>query len=133
MDDLMFYSCFLYVFTYTSMLYVQRRDKQVLKYKFSTMATLLTIVPGTFLSIWLIYRGRVQGLVDQLVDRRVIGYYVPQIIGGAIVAIVIWTQGKKFKILEIRTGIQPSAYTGSIVDSDYESVGQDYDSENDQQ
>lgn len=96
MDDLMFYSCFLYVFTYTSMLYVQRRDKQVLKYKFSTMATLLTIVPGTFLSIWLIYRGRVQGLVDQLVDRRVIGYYVPQIIGGAIVAIVIWTQGKKF-------------------------------------
>ena len=64
MDDLMFYSCFLYVFTYTSMLYVQRRDKQVLKYKFSTMATLLTIVPGTFLSIWLIYRGRVQGPVS---------------------------------------------------------------------
>ena len=51
MDDLMFYTCFLYVFTYTSMLYVQRRDKQVLKYKFSTMATLPTIVPGTFLSI----------------------------------------------------------------------------------
>ena len=98
MDDLMFYSCFLYVFTYTSMLYVQRRDKQVLKYKFSTMATLLTIVPGTFLSIWLIYRGRVQGLVDQLVDRRVIGYYVPQIIGGAIVAIVIWTQSDKIMI-----------------------------------
>ena len=96
MDDLMFYTCFLYVFTYTSMLYVQRRDKQVLKYKFSTMATLLTIVPGTFLSIWLIYRGRVQGLIGQLVDRRVIGYYVPQIIGGAVVAIVIWTQGKKF-------------------------------------
>ena len=96
MDDLMFYTCFLYVFTYTSMLYVQRRDKQVLKYKFSTMATLLTIVPGTFLSIWLIYRGRVQGLIGQLVDRRVIVYYVPQIIGGAVVAIVIWTQGKKF-------------------------------------
>ena len=42
------------------------------------------------------YRGRVQGLIGQLVDRRVIGYYVPQIIGGAVVAIVIWTQGKKF-------------------------------------
>lgn len=96
MDDLMFYICFLYVFTYTSMLYLQRRDKQVLKYKFSTMATLLTIVPGTFLSIYLIYNGRVQGLISQLVDRRVIGYYMPQIIGGAIVALVIWTQGRTF-------------------------------------
>lgn len=94
MNDLMFYICFLYVFTYTSMLYIQRRDKQMLRYKFSTMATLLTIIPGTLLSVALIYMGRVQGLTDQLVDRRVIGYYVPQIIGGAIVAIVIWTQGK---------------------------------------
>ena len=94
------------------MLYVQRRDKQVLKYKFSTMATLLTIVPGTFLSIWLIYRGRVQGLIGQLVDRRVIGYYVPQIIGGAVVAIVIWT----------RSGIQSSAYSRSLIHPDYEPV-----------
>ena len=42
------------------------------------------------------YLQSVQGLIGQLVDRRVIGYYVPQIIGGAVVAIVIWTQGKKF-------------------------------------
>ena len=46
MDDLMFYMLFLYVFTYTSMLYVQRRDKQVMRYKFSTAATILTIIPG---------------------------------------------------------------------------------------
>lgn len=93
MDDLMFYTCFLYVFTYTSMLYLQRRDKQMLRYKFSTMATLLTIVPGTFLSIFLIWQGRNQGLMDQLVSRRIIGYYTPQIIGGAIIAIVLWVQG----------------------------------------
>ena len=96
MNDLMFYTCFLYVFTYTSMLYVQRRDKQVLRYKFSTAATLLTIIPGTLISILLIYSGRVQGLIDQLVARRILGYYVPQIIGGAIVAIVIWKQGRTF-------------------------------------
>ena len=96
MDDLMFYMCFLYVFTYTSMLYLQRRDKQMLRYKFSTLATLLTIVPGTVLSLWLIYRGRQMGLLDSLVHRRIIGYYVPQIIGGAIIAVVIWLQGKKF-------------------------------------
>ena len=94
MDDLMFYTCFLYVFTYTSMLYLQRRDKQMLRYKFSTAATFLTIVPGTFLSIYLIYQGRVQGLTNQLVDRRVIGYYTPQIIGGAIIAFILWYQGR---------------------------------------
>ena len=95
MDDLMFYTCFFYVFTYTSMLYLQRREKQMLRYKFSTLATLLTIVPGTFLSVYLIYRGRVLGLFEQLVARRVIGYYFPQILGGAIVGAVIWIQGKK--------------------------------------
>ena len=100
MDDLMFYMCFLYVFTYTSMLFLQRRDKQRLRYKFSTMATLLTIVPGTALSLWLIYRGRKLGLVDTLVHRRIIGYYVPQIIGGAIIAVVIYVQGKKFVSLK---------------------------------
>ena len=96
MDDLMFYMLFLYVFTYTSMLYIQRRDKQVMRYKFSTAATLLTIIPGTILSIALIYQGRVQGLLDELVHRRIIGYYAPQIIGGALIAIIIWWQGKKF-------------------------------------
>lgn len=96
MDDLMFYTCFLYVFTYTSMLYLQRRDKQLLKYRFSTIATLLTIIPGTLLSILLIYLGRRQGLYEQLVARRIIGYYTPQIIGGAIIAVVLWKQGRKF-------------------------------------
>ncbi len=95
MDDLMFYICFLYVFTYTSMLYLQRRDKQVLRYKFSTAATLLTIVPGTLLSILLIYIGRKQGLIEQLVHRRIIGYYTPQIIGGAIIAVILVFQGRK--------------------------------------
>ena len=98
MDDLMFYTCFLYVFTYTSMLYIQRRDKQVMKYKFSTMATLLTIIPGTLLSVWLIYSGKTQGLADQLVSRRIIGYYTPQIIG----RFSLWSSGGREKNSSIK-------------------------------
>ncbi|MFR5082406.1 MAG: hypothetical protein ACLTEE_07270 [Anaerobutyricum hallii] len=41
------------------------------------------------------YRGRVQGLIGQLVDRRVIGYYVPQIIGGAVVTYCYLDTGQK--------------------------------------
>ncbi len=95
MNDVMFYTAFLYVFTYTSMLYIQRRDKQMLRYRFATLATLLTIIPGTVLSIFLIYNGRIQGMLDQLVNLRVIGYYTPQIIGGVVVAIVIVVQGRR--------------------------------------
>lgn len=111
MDDLMFYTCFLYVFTYTSMLYVQRRDKQVLKYKFSTMATLLTIVPGTFLSIWLIYRGRVQGLIGQLVDRRAYRILCTTDYRWCCCCNCYLEHRAKsslFKILEIRSGIPAS-------------------------
>ncbi len=94
-DDIMFYFCPLYVFTYTSMLYLQRRDKQVLKYKLATAATLLTIIPGTLLALVMMYHGNFFGITDKL-QLKVIGYYTPQIIGGLMMAILIWKQGKTF-------------------------------------
>lgn len=95
MSDLMFYMAFLYIFTYTSILYMQRREKQLMRYKTSTLITMLTIVPATLLSIILIYWGRTQGRLDELVELRVLGFYTPQVIGGAIVAVLLWKQGKK--------------------------------------
>lgn len=95
-DDVMFYFCPVYVLTYTSMLYLQRRDKQMLKYKLATAATLLTIVPGILLSLIFLYYGKTHGMQENLIQLRVIGYYTPQIIGGAIIAVLIWKQGKTF-------------------------------------
>lgn len=95
MDNLMFYFMFAYVFTYTSMLYMQRRDKQLFHYKFSTAATLLTIIPGTLLSLFLMWRGKVAGLEEQMVSRRIIGFYTPQIIVGIFIAILLFKQGNK--------------------------------------
>ena len=95
-NDIMFYFCPIYVLTYTSMLYLQRRDKQMLKYKLATASTLLTIVPGILISLFLIYYGIHHGMQDDVVNLRVIGYYTPQILGGAIIAVLIWKQGKTF-------------------------------------
>lgn len=95
MSDVMFYMAFLYIFTYTSILYMQRREKQMMRYKTSTFITMVTIVPATVLSILLIYLGRVQGHLDKLVELRVWGFYTPQVIGGAIVAFLLWKQGRK--------------------------------------
>lgn len=96
MTDVMFYMAFLYVFGYTSILFMQRREKQMMRYKASIFITTVTIVPATVLSILLIYWGRVNGYLDKLVELRVWGFYVPQVVGGIIVAILLWYQGRKF-------------------------------------
>lgn len=100
MSDVMFFMAFLYVFGYTSILFMQRREKQMMRYKASIFITTVTIVPATILSILLIYWGRVNGYFHKLVELRVWGFYVPQVIGGIIVALLLWKQGKKFIQIE---------------------------------
>lgn len=96
MTDMMFFMAFLYVFGYTSILFMQRREKQMMRYKASIFITTVTIVPATLFSIALIYWGRVEGRLDELVELRVWGFYVPQVVGGLIVAVLLWAQGRKF-------------------------------------
>ncbi len=96
MTDVMFFMAFLYVFSYTSILFMQRREKQMMRYKASIFITTVTIVPATVLSILLIYLGRVNGYTDKLVELRVWGFYVPQVLGGLLVAVLLWKQGGKF-------------------------------------
>lgn len=96
MTDVMFFMAFLYVFGYTSILFMQRREKQMMRYKASIFITTVTIVPATVLSIFLIYLGRVNGYTDKLVELRVWGFYVPQVLGGLLVAVLLWKQGGKF-------------------------------------
>lgn len=93
MTDVMFFMAFLYVFGYTSILFMQRREKQMMRYKASIFITTVTIVPATVLSILLIYLGRVNGHLDKLVELRVWGFYVPQVLGGLMVAVLLWKQG----------------------------------------
>lgn len=96
MTDVMFFMAFMYVFGYTSILFMQRREKQMMRYKASIFITTVTIVPATVLSIALICWGRMQGRFDWLVELRVWGFYIPQVAGGLIVAVLLWVQGKKF-------------------------------------
>lgn len=96
MTDVMFFMAFFYVFGYTSILFMQRREKQMMRYKASIFITTVTIVPATVLSILFIYWGRVNGYLDKLVELRVWGFYVPQVLGGLVVAVLLWKQGGKF-------------------------------------
>lgn len=96
MTDVMFFMAFLYVFGYTSILFMQRREKQMMRYKASIFITTVTIVPATVLSILLIWWGRTMGYQDKLVELRIWGFYVPQVAGGLLVALLLWKQGRRF-------------------------------------
>lgn len=95
LTDFMLYVAFLYTYAHCSIFYFQRREKQMMRYKASTIFTALTVVPATILSVVLIYIGRETGHGDELVTLRIGGYYIPMIIGGFIACFLIIWQGKK--------------------------------------
>lgn len=95
MTDFMLIVAFLYTFAHTSIFYMQRREKQMMRYKASTTLTACTVVPATLLSVCLVLWGKSHGQSDRLVDLRILGYYTPLIIGGFTVAILMLVQGKK--------------------------------------
>lgn len=95
MDDILLYIAFGYIFGYTSVLYMNRREKQSMRYKFATTAAMLLVIPATLISIVWLYIGNIRGEFDQLVHYRIIGFYGPQVIGGLIIALIMAVQGKK--------------------------------------
>lgn len=95
MDDVMLYTAFGYIFSYTSVLYMNRREKQSMRYQFATTASILLVIPATLISIGWLYLGNIRGEYDQLVHYRILGFYVPQIIGGLIIALIMAVQGRK--------------------------------------
>lgn len=95
MDDIMLYTAFGYVFANTSVLYMNRREKQSMRYKFATTASILLVIPATLISVIWLYVGNIRGEFEQLVHYRILGFYIPQIIGGLIIALIMAVQGKK--------------------------------------
>ena len=94
LNGFLFTFMFLYIFSYTSTMFYQRREKQKMQYKNVTIITVATMLPATLLSIGCLYWGNATGHKDILVELRVLGYYLPQIIVGFILAIIITKQGK---------------------------------------
>ena len=95
MNDFMLIIAFLYTYAHTSIFYFQRREKQMMRYKASTGFTAATVIPATLCAVALVILGKNTGHNDRLVDLRIAGYYIPMIIGGFSVAILMLWQGKR--------------------------------------
>ena len=94
MNPLLFFIMFLYIFAYTSTLYFQRREKQKLQYKMVTRVTIATMLPATVFSIMFLAVGNRLGYSEYLVEFRVVGYYLPQILVGFFLTYLIIKQGR---------------------------------------
>ena len=95
MNDFMLLIAFLYTYAHTSIFYMQRREKQMMRYKASTTLTASTVIPATLLSVLLVVLGKRAGHEADLMYLRIAGYYIPMTIGGFTVAILMAVQGKK--------------------------------------
>lgn len=95
MNDFMLIIAFLYTYAHTSIFYMQRREKQMMRYKASTTLTAATVIPATLLSVLLVVIGKRTGHADALLQLRIAGYYIPMIIGGFIVAVLMLIQGRR--------------------------------------
>lgn len=100
MTDFMMYIAFLYTYAHTSIMFYQRREKQLMRYRASTAFTAATVIPATLLAVILVLIGKHTGHSDQLLSLRITGYYIPMILGGFLIAVLILVQG--------RSAIQPS-------------------------
>lgn len=95
MTDFMMYIAFLYTYAHTSIMFYQRREKQLMRYRASTTFTAATVIPATLLAVLLVILGKNTGHSDQLLTLRIAGYYIPMILGGFLIAIVMLLQGKE--------------------------------------
>lgn len=96
MTDFMLYIAFLYTYAHTSIMFYQRREKQMMRYKASTTFTAVTVIPATLLAVLLVIIGKQTGHAALLLPLRIAGYYIPMIIGGLIIAFLLLIQGRTF-------------------------------------
>ncbi len=95
LTDFMLITAFLYTYAETAIMTFQRREKQKMHYRASTIFTALTVVPATLISVILVVWGRSSGRGDALVTLRIGGYYIPMILGGITIAVLMFAQGRK--------------------------------------
>ncbi len=94
MSDFMMIIMLFYIFAEFAIMCFQRREKQMMNYKSSTLFTSVTVVPAAILSVICILIGKNQGHGNKIVEYWGAGYYLPVIIGGFIIAGVMVYQGK---------------------------------------
>lgn len=93
-NDLLLSIIFLYCCTHAAILCYQKREKLFYRYKSNIGITLLVTVPSFIIAILAVLWGIHQGYTDYLTQFRLAGFYLPQIIVGIVIIVLLIMKGK---------------------------------------
>ena len=71
----------------------QNREKQLLHYRSNVMVMALVAVPATLISIAAVWYFRGDPAVGSLADVRILSFYIPQIIVGIVISVMVFVRG----------------------------------------
>lgn len=94
MTDMMLVIMLLYVAAQSAINNAQRREKVLLRYKQNILLTLFGTVVPTVISIGLLSYFKYHGYSEELLQVRILSFYIPQIIVGIFVGGLILYRGK---------------------------------------
>lgn len=87
---------FVYCLAYNSIQCVQMGERQLLHYQNNIVLTVLAVVPSVIISVGAVVSYKNSLDLNQLLKLRLYSFYIPVIIIGAVVCLIMFAQGKKF-------------------------------------
>lgn len=94
MDGIMLVTFLLYMPTYSFVSIYQAHERQLMRYKSNIIVSAIYAVPATIFSVLLCLFAKNGGWSVGLVDVRIISFYVPQIIVGIVIAVIVCAKGR---------------------------------------
>lgn len=86
----------IYCLAYNSIQCVQMGERQLLHYQNNIMLTVLAVVPSVIISVGAVVSYKDSLDLNQLLELRLYSFYIPVIIIGAVVCLLMFARGKKF-------------------------------------
>lgn len=96
----MLYIMLVYIFAEFAIMAFQRREKQMMRYKNTVIFTSVFVPISIFVSVALLIYGNKNGATDEMLFYRIGGYYIPYVLAGIFIAIVVMLQGKSNTLVE---------------------------------
>ena len=95
-SESMFWIFPMYGCAFVCILCMQKRERQMLNYKSNILISFLSVLPSVILSITFLMLWKEKATDSMLTDIRILGFYIPLILLGVGVIVIIFLRGRTF-------------------------------------
>ena len=95
-SESMFWIFPMYGCAYVCILCMQKRERQMLNYKSNIIISILSVLPSVILSITFLVLWKEKADDSILTDIRILGFYIPLILLGIGIIVIIFLRGRTF-------------------------------------